>query len=195
MAAMAGRGLCGGGGAGPAALPGGGLWRGLPRLHAGPAHRGSPPPAPPRLLPCSLPCSALFAASFTLLVTADHGDALGFLLETPLKSVRSVLARLSVSRFFSQNTDTDSSLRRASNDLAKGQGLDAHLRKREGSEYRARGPGGGGFCRAPIDAAAAGLAVRWPGVRHALVPDAAAAGEHVLGLTKALAFQPYKVQV
>lgn len=75
------------------------------------------------------------------------------------------------------------------------QGLDTHLRRREAADYRAHGPGGGGFCRAPFDAAAAGLAVGWPGVRHALVPDAVAAAEHIVGLTKALAVQPYKVQV
>ncbi|KAK9828426.1 hypothetical protein WJX81_006839 [Elliptochloris bilobata] len=74
------------------------------------------------------------------------------------------------------------------------EGLDAHLRRQEAADYRARGPGSGGFCRAPIDAASAGLSVSWPGVRHALVPDGAAAAEHVLGLTKALAVQPYKVQ-
>jgi len=78
---------------------------------------------------------------------------------------------------------------------SSGQGLDAHLRKREAADYRARGPGGGGFSRAAADAAAARLAIAWPGVRHALVPDAAAAAEHILGLTKALAVQPYKAQV
>ena len=44
-APRAGPGLCGGGGARRAALAGGGLGRGLPRLHALPAHRGARRPA------------------------------------------------------------------------------------------------------------------------------------------------------
>ena len=39
------------------------------------------------------------------------------------------------------------------------------------------------------------LSVRWPGVRYHCVLDAAQAAEHVINLTRALAEQPFKVQV
>lgn len=50
----------------------------------------------------------------------------------------------------------------------------------------------GAFIRHRYDRAVATLGVEWPGVRHHLVPDAAAAAERIVQLTKALAQQPYK---
>jgi len=73
------------------------------------------------------------------------------------------------------------------------EGLDAHLSARERADFAAGvGPGDGGFVRARYAGAVADAAVSLPGVRLRLVPDAAAAAEHVVGLAKALASHPYK---
>ena len=73
------------------------------------------------------------------------------------------------------------------------EGLDAHLSSRERSDARAGvAPSQGGFVRCRYDGADAATAVRFPGVRLTLVPDAAAAAEHAVGLAKALAVQPFK---
>ena len=60
---------------------------------------------------------------------------------------------------------------------------------------QANGPAGGGFNRAFVDEFLGGMACRWPGVRHVVVHDSAQAAEHVAGLTRALAEQPFRVEV
>lgn len=57
------------------------------------------------------------------------------------------------------------------------------------------GPGGGGFNRAGVDEFWGRIATRWPGVRAVAVYDSAQAGEYVAGLTRALAEQPFRVEV
>lgn len=61
--------------------------------------------------------------------------------------------------------------------------------------FQAKGPGGGGFNRAFVDEFVGSLACRWPGVRQVTVHDSAQAGEYVAGLTRALAEQPFRVEV
>ena len=68
-------------------------------------------------------------------------------------------------------------------------------RRRQNADYRRLGPGGGGFNAAGYEEVLARLVVDQPGVRHRCVADAAAAADHVSQLTKALATQPFKVQV
>ena len=73
------------------------------------------------------------------------------------------------------------------------EGLDAHLSSRERADARAGvAPSQGGFVRRRYDGADAAVAIRLPGVRLTLVPDAVAAAEHAVGLAKALAVQPFK---
>lgn len=52
-----------------------------------------------------------------------------------------------------------------------------------------------GFVRLPVDEFVVDLAVRCPGVRFRDVVDLAAAGEHVLAVSKAIAREPYKANV
>lgn len=68
-------------------------------------------------------------------------------------------------------------------------------RRRQNAEYRALGPAGGGFNASRYEDVLARLTVDQPGVRHRCVADAAQAADHVCQLTKALANQPFKVQV
>lgn len=60
---------------------------------------------------------------------------------------------------------------------------------------QANGPAAGGFNRAFVDDFLGGMVCRWPGVRHASVTDAPQAAEHVAGLTRALAEQPFRAEV
>ena len=62
-------------------------------------------------------------------------------------------------------------------------------------ELQANGPAGGGFNRAFVDEFLGGMACGWPGVRHVVVHESAQAAEHVAGLTRALAEQPFRVEV
>eukprot|EP00884_Botryococcus_braunii_P002754 jgi/Botrbrau1/1247/Bobra.0163s0040.1 len=72
-------------------------------------------------------------------------------------------------------------------------GLDHYLTTRERRDFRREvSVSAGAFIRQRYDQAVASLAVQWPGVRHHLVPDAAAAAERIVQLTKALAQQPHK---
>lgn len=74
-------------------------------------------------------------------------------------------------------------------------GLEGYLTRRERSEaarnLQARS-GQVGFVRLPVDEFVVDLAVRCPGVRFRDVVDLAAAGEHVLAVSKAIAREPYK---
>lgn len=60
---------------------------------------------------------------------------------------------------------------------------------------QANGPGGGGFKRAEVDEFLGGALCRWPGVRPLTVRDSPQAAEHIAGLTRALAEQPFRVEV
>ncbi len=64
-----------------------------------------------------------------------------------------------------------------------------------GECMQANGPAAGGFNRAFVDDFLGGMVCRWPGVRHALVSDAPQAAEHIAGLTRALAEQPFRAEV
>ena len=72
-------------------------------------------------------------------------------------------------------------------------GLHAYLRSRERSEFSLERPVGG-FSRQPVDLALARLVTHVRGVRQRAARDADTAAEHALGLTQALAKQPYRAE-
>ena len=61
--------------------------------------------------------------------------------------------------------------------------------------FQSNGPGNGGFNRAFVDEFLGKLPCNWPGVRHVIVPDSASAAEHIAGLTRAIAEQPFRAEV